>query len=70
MLFHEHNCKDPLHMARVQDPHSYNARYYAYVHIGVLCIEEYAPNLVVDDDLHVLWTIFMYYGLFHVSWKT
>jgi hypothetical protein len=45
---------DPLHMARVQDTYSSNPRYYAYVHIGVLCIEEYAPNLVVDDDLEEL----------------
>jgi hypothetical protein len=49
-----HNCMDPLHMARVQDTYSSNTRYYAYVHIGVLCIEEYAPNLVVDDDLKEL----------------
>jgi hypothetical protein len=45
---------DPLHMARVQGTYSSNTRYYAYVHIGVLCIEEYAPNLVVDDDLEGL----------------
>jgi hypothetical protein len=55
---------NPLHMVRVQGPPSLNPRYYDYVHRGVLCNEQYAPNLVVDDDLHVLRTIFMYYGLF------
>jgi hypothetical protein len=62
-------------MVGVQGPSASNPRYYAYVHQRVLGNAAYAPNVVVHEYIHILWTIFIYYGLlscimygFHVLW--